>query len=427
MRLQLANPADHPDVAGLPWTERLDDWHQPHMHGVLGLHRHVVRLIELGDVSYVIKELPDPLVEREYRLLRELDEDGLPTAEAVAAVTGRVDASGDRVDGMLVTRHLDYALPYRTLLAGRGLTIPYLGERVLDALVGLLVRLHLAGFYWGDCSLSNTLFRRDAGALSAYVIDVETGERHDKLTDGQRRLDLQVATENVAGGLLDLQMGGRLAADIDPWEVSTQIEERYDQLWRELTDADEFAPDETYRIEQRLDRLHELGYDVEEMEIVGTDGGGLRYIPRVVEHGFHQDRLRDLTGLVTTENQARRLLGDILAFGAELREQRARESEASGLQLRPLPENVVAVRWLDQRFEPLMARIPAQMFAKLEAAELFHQLLEHRWFLSEQAGQDVSIDEALSSYLHNVLVDAPDEILHLGDPTLELPVIDPPA
>jgi len=287
MRLQLANPADHPGLAGLPWTDRLDDWDEPHMHGVLGLHRHVVRLIEVGDVSYVIKELPDPLVEREYRLLRELDEDGLPTAEAVAAVTGRSDGDGDQVDGLLVTRHLDYSLPYRTLLAG--------GERVLDALVGLLVRLHLAGFYWGDCSLSNTLFRRDAGALSAYVIDVETAERHPTLTDGQRRLDLQIATENVAGGLLDLQMGGRLEADIDPWEVSTQIEERYAGLWRELTDAAEIPPDETYRIEQRLARLHELGYDVEEMEIVGTSGGGLRYIPRVVEHGFHADRLRDLT------------------------------------------------------------------------------------------------------------------------------------
>lgn len=426
MRLQLANPADHPGLAGLPWTVRLDDWNEPHMHGVLGLHRHVVRLIEVGDVSYVIKELPDPLVEREYRLLRELDEDGLPTAEAVAAVTGRSDGDGDQVDGLLITRHLDYSLPYRTLLAGRGLTIPYLGERVLDALVGLLVRLHLAGFYWGDCSLSNTLFRRDAGALSAYVIDVETAERHPTLTDGQRRLDLQIATENVAGGLLDLQMGGRLEADIDPWEVSTQIEERYAGLWRELTDAAEIPPDETYRIEQRLARLHELGYDVEEMEIVGTSGGGLRYIPRVVEHGFHADRLRDLTGLSTTENQARRLLGDILAFGAELREQRVRDSAASGVELRHLPENVVAVRWLDQRFEPILAKVPGHMFAKLEAAELYHQLLEHRWFLSERAGHDVSLDDALASYVATVLEHAPDEQLHLGDPTLELPAVEPP-
>ena len=85
-------------------------------------------------------------------------------------------------EGLVVTRHLDYSLPYRSLLMGRGLKIPYLGDRMLDALVVLLVRIHLAGFYWGDCSLSNTLFRRDAGALQAYIIDVETAEQHAELT-----------------------------------------------------------------------------------------------------------------------------------------------------------------------------------------------------------------------------------------------------
>ena len=65
-------------------------------------------------------------------------------------------------------------LPYRVVALRARPAIPYLGDRLLDALVGLLVRLHLAGFFWGDCSLSNTLFRRDAGALSAYVIDTET-------------------------------------------------------------------------------------------------------------------------------------------------------------------------------------------------------------------------------------------------------------
>ena len=326
-------------------------------------------------MTYVIKELPDALVEREYRLLRELADDGLPTAEVVAALTGKPEG----VDGMLVTRHIDYSLPYRTLLAGRGLTIPYLGDRVLDALVGLLVRLHLAGFYWGDCSLSNTLFRRDAGALSAYVIDIETGARYPSLTAGQRRLDLDIATENVAGGLLDLQMGGRLAADIDPWEVSAQIEDRY-----------EVTVDRAHRagrVRQRRDvpdrataqRLHELGYDVEEMEIVASpDGERLRYIPHVVEHGFHSDRLKSLTGLETTENQARRLLGDIRAFGTELQHRHAAASVRTGVPLRALPENVVAVRWLDQRFEPLIARVPASLHTKLEAAEIYHQLLEHR-------------------------------------------------
>ncbi|MEM9038972.1 MAG: DUF4032 domain-containing protein [Actinomycetota bacterium] len=412
MRVQLASPSDHPRVASLPWNRRLGDWELDHMHGVLGLHRHVVRLIELGDSSYVVKELPDDLVKREYRLLRALDDDGMPTVEVVAAVTGKVDEDRIPVDGMLVTRHLDYSLPYRTLLSGRGLSIPYLGERVLDALVGLLVRLHLAGYFWGDCSLSNTLFRRDAGALSAYVIDMETGEQYPNLSDGQRRLDLQVATENVAGGLLDLQTGGRLKADIDPWEVSLQIEDRYQALWTELTAADEFGPNETYKLDQRLRRLHDLGFDVEEMEILDdAEGDRMRYIPRVVEHGFHRTRLKNLTGLDTSENQARRLLDDIRHFGAGLQQKRLADAAATGRPPRPLPENVVAVRWLDDRFEPLMARVPPEMFAKLEAAEIFHQLLEHRWFLSEEARVDISLEKALDSYISEVLVDAPDEVL----------------
>ena len=411
MRLQIANPSLHPRIATFPFAQDLQDWDLPHMHGVLGLHRHVVRLVETEAVSYVVKQLPDDLALREYRLLRELVEERLPTAEVVAVLTEKPDGA----EGLLVTRHLEYSLPYRTLLAGRGLTIQFLGDRVLDSLVGLLVRLHLAGFWWGDCSLSNTLFRRDAGALSAYAIDLETAERHPQLSDGQRHLDLDIAAENVAGGLLDLQAGGRLHADIDPWEVSDALEERYRQLWAEVTDIEEFDSNELWIVERRLERLHELGFDVGEMELVSTDDAGrrLRFQPRVVEHGYHAEQLRSLTGLVTEENQARRLLNDICAFGAQLRENAER----------PIPENVVAVRWLDQRFDPLIEAVPADLFNKLEPAELYHQLLEHRWFLSQQCQTDVPLEKALESYIADVLISAPDEILHLGEVTLELPVI----
>jgi tRNA A-37 threonylcarbamoyl transferase component Bud32 len=414
MRLQLASPSEHSVIRDLPFEERLDDWSDPRMHRVLGLHRHVVRLIEFPEVSYVIKELPDHLVEREYRLLRRLAEEGLPTAEVVAAVTGK----GSGVDGMLVTRHLDYSLPYRVLLSGRGLDIPYLGERVLDSLVSLLVRLHLEGFFWGDCSLSNTLFRRDAGALSAYIIDTETAEWHDELTPGQRSLDLSIATENVAGGLLDLQMGGQLRVDIDPWDVSLQVEHRYHALWDELTAPADVSAEATYEIEHRLRRLHDLGFDVEEMEIVEAPDGNtelIRVVPRVVEHGYHAHRLKNLTGLETTENQARRLLDDIHAFAGRLRGERAQQAEQAGRPPRPLPDNVAAVRWLDDRFEPIMDRIPIELFSKLEPVEIFHQLLEHRWFKSEETGTEVKIVELIDDYIADVLVTAPDEFLRLDD------------
>jgi hypothetical protein len=411
VRLQFADPSDHPQLGRLPFAQDLEDWDLPHMHGVLGLHRHVVRLVELGDdghrTSYVVKELPDHLAEREYRLLRGLVEDRLPTVIVVGVVTER---SGGR-DGLLITRHLDYSLPYRTLLSGRGLSIPYLGDRLLDSLVGLLVRLHLAGFFWGDCSLSNTLFRRDAGALQAYIIDVETSARYDELTPGQRQMDLDIATENVAGGLLDLQMGGRLVEQVDPWEVATNLETRYRSLWDELTAVEEVAVREMWRIEERLRRLHDLGFDVGEVEVLADeDGQRLRVVPRVVESGYHQERLFALTGLWAGDNQARRLLGDIHQFGAELR---ARTGTSP-------PENVVAVRWFDQRFEPIIGSIPPTLIGKLQNAEIFHQLLEHRWFESERLGRDVSLEEALETYIPDVLEPAPDEHLELGSPTGEL-------
>lgn len=413
VRLQIANPSLHPEIAAFPFSQRLADWDLPNMHDVLGLHRHVVRLVETKTVSYVVKELPDDLALREYRLLRELDEEGLPTAEVVAALTEKPDRS----DGMLITRHLDYSLPYRTLLSGRGLSIPYLGERVLDAMVGLLVRLHLAGFWWGDCSLSNTLFRRDAGALSAYAIDLETAERQPQLSDGQRSLDIDIAAENVAVGLYDLQVGGLLLADIDPWEAAGAIEERYRQLWAEVTRIEEFDSNELWIVERRIERLHELGFDVGEMELVSTDDAGqrMRLQPRVVEHGYHAERLRSLTGLDTEENQARRLLNDICAFGVQLQENAGRA----------LPENIVAVRWLDQRFEPIIEAVPEELFSKLEPPELYHQLLEHRWFLSEQSETDVPLEEALESYIADVLISAPDELLQVGEVTMELPMIPP--
>jgi hypothetical protein len=425
VRLQLANPSEHPAVAGLPFDRPLAHWELPGIRGVLGLHRHEVRRVSLGPVAYVIKELPDELARREYRLLRELADDGLPTVEVVAVVTDReleIDGHLEPVDGLLITRHLEYSLPYRSLLSVRsrpiGATPDEQSEQLLDALVGLLVRLHLTGFYWGDCSLNNTLFRRDAGALSAYVIDVETGERYPQLSDGQRTLDLQIAMENVAGGLLDLQLGGRLSPEIDPWEVASAIEARYDDLWIELTRTDEVAPTEFFHLEQRLERLHELGFDVEEMEVVssrieGTDTPVLRIVPRVVEHGYHANRLHDLTGLDTQENQARRLLNDLRSLGAEIQDR-------TGIAL---DERAVASTWLDERFDTVIAAIPANLRTKFEPAEMYHQYLEHRWQLSEAAGRDVDSEQALDSFIATVLEPARDE--QILEPTAEVPIIEP--
>jgi hypothetical protein len=262
--------------------------------------------------------------------------------------------------------------------------------------------LHLVGFFWGDCSLSNALFRRDAGALSAYLVDAETGELHERLSDGQRLHDLEIAEENIAGELFDL--AAELERDIvaDPFAFSADVRARYEQLWAELTQDEVFAPGEGKQLEERLRRLNDLGFDVEEVELV-SDGASVRLKLRskVVEPGHHRRRLLRLTGLDAQEKQARVLLNDLTRYKAYL--------ERTGAA--PASDAASAGRWLSEIFEPTIASIPSELLGRRAAAEIFHEILEHRWFLSERARRDVGLETATTDYVEQILRPAPDEKL----------------
>ena len=342
------------------------------MEVVRGISRHVVRFVDYEGRLYALKELPPRLAEREYRLLRRLGDEQMPVVDAVGVATR------DELEAVLITRHLEFSIPYRELFADRGLGD--LHDPLLSALAGLLARLHLAGFFWGDCSLSNTLFRRDAGALIAYLVDAETGELHPTLTDGQRRYDLDIAEDHLAGELMDLGAP----------DISADLLPRYEALWDELVREEVFRPDEGYRVEERLRRLNELGFDVEEIELDSTpEGLRLRLDPQLVEPGHHRRRLLMLTGLDAQENQARRMLNDLACYRAE-----------AG---RGMAESVAAYRWRAEVFEPAVAAVPAELYDKRQIAEVFHEILEHRWYLSEQRGADVGMDTAVQSYVEGVL------------------------
>ena len=385
----------------LPWEQRLEDWDDVRIVEVLrGISRHVVRFVDLDGELYALKELPRRYADREFRMLRALAADAMPVVGPVGVVSGRAED----LDAILITRHLEFAIPYRVLFSGCGSperSLPNLHSTLVSALAELLVRLHLAGFFWGDCSLSNTLFRRDAGALAAYLVDAETGEIHQTLSDGQRRHDIMVAEENVAGELLDVagEIGG-LPADVDPAETAEELGRRYDDLWNELTGADVFRADERYRIEERLRRLNDLGFDVEEIHLEPVpEGYRLLLDPRLVEPGHHRRRLLQLTGLSAQPKQARRMLNDLAGYRAHLEQQEGR----------PLPESVAAYRWRAEVFEPSIAAVPPELRNKRQAAEVFHEILQHRWFLSERAGRDVGMPAAVASYVSDVLRHAPDE------------------
>ena len=386
---QLVARTGHPSFLDLPWETPLEEWDSPRLVNVIrGISRHVVRFVEYDGALYALKELPERPARREWTLLRRLEGQGLPVVEAVGMVTAR----SEDLDAILITKHLEYSLPYRALFSGAA--IPDLRTHLLNALAELLARLHIRGFFWGDCSLSNALFRRDAGALSAYLVDAETGELHGQLSDGQRGYDLDIAQTNIVGELLDVDAEVGLPPDLDPDETGEEIVNRYLALWTELTREETFAADERYRLDERLHRLNELGYDVEEIQLEATPGGyRLRLDPHVVEPGHHRHRLLRLTGLDAQENQARRMLNDMARF---------REAEERRLG-RSLPDSVAASRWRQEVFEPTVAAVPEELWAALPAAEVFHQVLEHRWFLSEKARKDVGIDEAVRAYVASEL------------------------
>jgi hypothetical protein len=410
MALELTAARADPALLDLPWRVPLEEWPDDLLAALpRGISRHVVRFVRLSGRVLAVKEIKEELARREYDMLRNLGRLHLPAVEPFAVVSGRVGLDGEPLDACLVTRHLQFSLPYRALYSQslrKGTA-----TRLIDALAVLLVRLHLAGFWWGDVSLSNTLFRRDAGAFAAYLVDAETGELRDRLSDGQREHDLEIARVNIAGELMDLEAGGLLQEERDPVEVSERIVTRYRELWGELFGSEVIDDSERWRVDDRIRRLNALGFDVDELEITtDIDGTSLRIQPKVVDAGHHSRRLLRLTGLDVRENQARRLLNDLELF-----------TVATGRQ--GDDEEIVAHEWLADVYEPVTRRVPRELLRKLEPAEVFHEVLEHRWYMAERAQHDIPIQVAMDDYLAKVLPSKPDEAAVLGVDTEELPVV----
>ena len=395
-----------PELFELPWDIALEDWPEETIAALpKGISRHIVRFIHLGNHIVAVKETTEALAVREYEMLQKLDRLDVPCVEPVAIVSGRVDKKGEELPAALVTRHLRFSLPYRALYSQT--LRPDTATRLADALAVLLVRLHIVGFFWGDVSLSNTLFHRDAGAFAAYLVDAETGElMPGSLSDGQRENDLEIARVNVAGELLDLQAGGRLDEDIDPVAVSNSIMDAYRSLWDELTGWESFDQSERWRITQRVSRLNELGFDIENMSISSEDtGASLRIQPKVVDAGHHTRRLLRLTGIDAGENQARRLLNDMDSY------------RAIHFPGDDVDEEMAAHQWLSEVYDPIIRAIPREFRGKLEGPEIFHQWREHRAARSQDEDRDVSREESLQSYIEDVLQHRRDEAVVTGPPT----------
>jgi Domain of unknown function (DUF4032)/Lipopolysaccharide kinase (Kdo/WaaP) family len=371
----------------LPWELPLAGWPDslPFVEMAVGESRHLVRFLSVAGDTYAVKEEPLEVARREFMVLRRLEDASLPAVEAVG-----LSESPRRDTGIVATRYLASSTQLRRLMAKAPAGATWARERLLDAMASLLVDLHRAGVFWGDGSLSNTLFRRDGDRLQAYLVDAETSELQPSLSDGQRTHDLEILLENVGYGLADLaSMGGRETGDDEAIAAVDSLDRRYRELWHELHDRPEVRMEDRHAVRARVRRLNELGFSVEEINLEPSDPrGSVRLSVVVTGRHFHARELERLTGIVALENQARLLLNDLREYKAWLE-----WSEGHSVKSSRATE-----RWLHDVFEPTTARIAA-VAPGGDLIQAYCDLLEHKWLLSEQAGRDVGLEAAVTSFL----------------------------
>ena len=389
----------------LPWHTPLEHWPEDEtLAAQRGISRHIVRLVrstpDPASEIYAVKETVEEFAVREYEALRELSLRGAPAVAQVAIVTNRYSKNNEELPCAIVTRFLPYSLPYRVILSGQ--ITQHEITNMANALAYLLVRLHLLGFWWGDCSLSNTLFRRDAEGFAAYLVDAETGEFQKKLSDGQREHDLELARFNVAAELEDLKIAGVLFPAMDPIRASESVITRYRKIWKSLSEPQILPAGDRHAVERAMRSLQDIGFAVEEVDIqLAGDKSTVTFIPKLVAPNYHSQRLIELMGLETEELQAKRILASFDRF-------RSREIEKT-----PKREEA-AKRWLDEVFYKVINAVPTAMRGRVEDAQLFHEVLEHRWYLGEKAGRDLGLEFATNEYISKVLPERMDS----GAPSL---------
>ena len=379
----------HPDFLDLPWRDSVVTWNSPRLLSLpKGISRHEVRFLAYADSIYVVKELPMRAARREYEVLSALsasDRKDTLCVHPVGLVEHRHDDQHAESSAALITKYLDFSFSYRELLEGAGF-----GARrtqMLDAFAGLLVELHVAGCFWGDCSLSNVLYRFDAQAVDTIMVDAETAYLRDALSDGQREEDLAIMIHNVAGDMADIAASQGLSIDSADLWLGEDIAKRYRGLWNELARVESIKAEESYRITERIRRLNELGFSIKEIDLVpAATGNRLRVSVKPGGRNHHAQRLRELTGIETSEWQARQLLSDLYYH-------QAKASSAGSSS-----KAVAAIQWRVTVLDPMLQRL-GDIPGIADAIQGYCDLLHHRYVKSVEADCDLGTEAALTDWL----------------------------
>ena len=137
-------------------------------------------------------------------------------------------------------------------------------------------------------------------------------------------------------------------------------------------------------------QLHDLGFAVEEVQVsLDNETHMLSFQPRLVAAGYHAAKIKSLFGLDTQELQAKRILASYDRWHARQTIKSSKEE--------------MAKLWVDTVFNPILSMIPEELQGRVEKAQMFHEILENRWYMTEKAGFDVGLEAAAKAYIDEVL------------------------
>lgn len=377
---------NHPDFIDLDWAIPISDWTTDRLVDMpTGIHRHAIVFVAYRDGIYAIKELPTKFAKHEFDVLRTMEGRSRHTAVPVGHVERTWLDRHEEWSGAVITKYVNHAFTYRSLITGGGFGTRR--DALLDALAGLLVELHLQGFFWGDCSLSNSLYRWDAYSIDAIMIDGETSRIYPMLSTGQRREDLEIMIVNLAGEMADIAAEHGVSLDDADMDLGDEIAARYRRLWKELTTSLVVTAGDHYRIRQRINRLHELGFAVEDIDLIPIDDGmNVKIRVKVGGRQYHSERLREIGGIDISENQARVILSD-LAY----HESKFGGTSATG-------KNIAAMKWRSAVFEPLILEI-ADLLPESDPYQAYCDYLGFRLAMATERSEDIPNAEAFAAWI----------------------------
>ncbi|HEY3993610.1 MAG TPA: DUF4032 domain-containing protein [Ktedonobacteraceae bacterium] len=386
-------------LEGLPWHAPLEHWLELGVSLLnirRGESRHPVVFVEREGIRYAIKETSPHMAEREARSLREIGQRGIPTLTPVgvvivsmppvalrASLPGGVNSylNGDR--GYLITRLalrvVPHAFLYRLPLNKRT------KQHLLSAIAVLMIEVHEHGIYWGDPSLANILLRIDGRRILAIMADAETAEYFSgQISAGLREQDLASFEESLIWQAEDFRQARGLPEDQQPLDDTDfrYFMRRYRWLRREH--AKLAGPEETpfstiYQAQQFLQSVNRWGFS-----LLNMTGRTLQELT-TVRPGWHQRRIQELLHISIPRIYARRFYNMILGH-------QALASEKAG---HDISIEEAAQQWYTQYHLPAILLLRQVLTSGQDPLKAYFQVMLHKWQMSEKAGYEIPLDEAL--------------------------------